>query len=522
MGMIWTSKTRTRQPQGVARASSSLASGLVLLETPFTSVPTVSTAPKSGSTAGFGYVFDGTTTPYVGYNPVALRGYTGPTTVASILVPSTAATGSFRRWISKVESYGLDDSFGIQVTNTNKIQVWARDSGGGNYYLTSANTEVIANQELRAIGTITPGGGFKLLTPRGYVTGNSGGSNPGSIRSSTAKTYINRMGGYAELAGVVPLVCVWARELSEAEMRQWITNPWQLFAPQRTPVFYSLPSSSPTVGTIWTSKTRTRQPTRFARADTGRLPITHLWSGSAGVDTFIPDAAGTAHGTKGTLVAGQGYYIKPAGDSVVIEFDTSVGGANSQIINLGDASGSGGPRRLTAFTLFMEFMVPSISQAVFYSSGPGGLQFSLESGGILNLVKANIAVIGVASTAVATTNVWHKAAVSYDGTNYQFVLNGVAAGSGSNAVTISPVQQYFGGLVVGPDSYGAPPNGSKLKTFAVIDKVCSVEEMRQLCVNPWQLFAPERIPAFISLASSGTSTTKILIPYRRVWTRQPR
>lgn len=84
------------------------------------------------------------------------------------------------------------------------------------------------------------------------------GSPVGGIPAAPSSGSLCAAGGYLESPnhswqGTNELTAYWARALSKAEIAEVTRNPWQLFAPIRQPVFYSLPSGgggSPTANRI--------------------------------------------------------------------------------------------------------------------------------------------------------------------------------------------------------------------------------------------------------------------------------
>lgn len=70
----------------------------------------------------------------------------------------------------------------------------------------------------------------------------------------------------------------------------------------------------------------------------------------------------------------------------------------------------------------------------------------------IEVLKATTALIGASSTTLSTST-FYTIAVTYDGTNYAFYLNGVADGSGSNAQTFSDPVRYMGARSINQERF---------------------------------------------------------------------
>jgi hypothetical protein len=85
-------------------------------------------------------------------------------------------------------------------------------------------------------------------------------------------------------------------------------------------------------------------------------------------------------------------------------------------------------------------------------AGNGGSPQVRIDGNKIQILKATIALIGTSTTTLSTST-YYTVAVTYDGTNYVFYLNGVADGSGSNAQTFADPVRYLGASVINAERF---------------------------------------------------------------------
>lgn len=172
-------------------------------------------------------------------------------------------------------------------------------------------------------------------------------------------------------------------------------------------------------------------------------------------------------------------------------------------IYLGDASGSGAPKS-DKLTFFLRIMVPTYGVGQIYGGGNG-------SNGTASLriypdkfqfLSQGVVVIAETTSAV-NDGVWRNVALTYDGTVGTFYINGQAAGSGSNAQTFSHTVQHC----IGEGYGGTEPigGGVRLKYLAIMPRVASPAEIKEVSENWLRLFEPENDPVFYSLGGGGAA-----------------
>lgn len=252
----------------------------------------------------------------------------------------------------------------------------------------------------------------------------------------------------------------------------------------------------------------TVQPQYAATVDPSRS-IAHVWSPHVGYYRGVRDLAGNADGTFGVGTGGTtGNYwvIGPKGWE--LKFDsTGTGTLASLALAVGNSSGSGGPSG-TKWTFEADVYVTGLSgnpNAIFAGASNSGIEIRVTTTtGFVELLKQGVASIGTSSTALAI-NKWHSIAVTYDGTNAAFYLNGKADGTASSSQTFSAVQYRFGLSLTGSDPM---QDGGKLRHVVITNRVLTPNEILSKYINPWQIFAPQsrRIWAPSAAAPGGFQT----------------
>jgi hypothetical protein len=156
---------------------------------------------------------------------------------------------------------------------------------------------------------------------------------------------------------------------------------------------------------------------------------------------------------------------------------------------------------IQAFSAACLLMVPiaTTANSVWMGFGGSGIELRILNGKI-NLLKSGVAQVG-SSTTTWANNIFYHAGVSYDGTNANFYLNGVADGTASSAQTFSN-----GDLVVGASGAGEYlDNGSILVYAYMWDRVLGPAEFQRIAQAPYSFFATPRRALFSGPLAAAAS-----------------
>jgi hypothetical protein len=195
----------------------------------------------------------------------------------------------------------------------------------------------------------------------------------------------------------------------------------------------------------------------------------------------------------------------------VIKFDDAgTGTSSSKDILLGDASGSGAPAGNVFSILFNVYLPSQAQQGMYGSTGTinNGVEVRLTGGGNIELLKSGSVSIGTSSGTIPL-NTWTAGAVTYDGTNASFYLQGAASGTASSAQTFNVSCQY--GVCAREGSSNI--NGSMIGPLSVFDRVLTPGEIAIRAANWWYDLKPRLRRILISSGSAAAAYIPYVSPY---------
>jgi len=520
MGMIWTSKTRTRQPQGAIKP----AAGLPLAYLGgthngwrnFANVAPTIPSGWSVTTDRFGIAnaCDGAST-------MAVSGQGLATDRKSIVILfKTGATASaFGVVMSLDDAGGANSPARIQYDASGVSLVYTVRDSVGNYQTPTLIASPALNTWYCVALSDNQASGVRVS-----INGSAAQSIAGYAKQYVivAGLYVGGYGGSgANWTGKVALIGWSNNLLSDFQLQAYAANPWQLFAPEQTPKFYSLPAATSS-GMIWTSKTRTRQPQ-------GGIPLAN-WVGQ-----YTPALVSFPGQNIITSVARQDMTYPPLAMA-----GTMYSGGSKTVSKNGPAFANTGAfyylRANGTSDAYIEIpngsdwtYVASIDNPVYTGSNPCIWRSSFATGNTFILFPSSGLWVRqngtdhTSSVARPSDTTLNLVVVCRQSAGLKAWINGVLViSSGSSAATSG--MTATGGI--GPwasQSSGAETVTGAWTTNNLFWAALPDALAHSLSINPWQLFAPSRTPSFYSISSSGGGAgTKILIPFRRVWTRQPR
>lgn len=220
------------------------------------------------------------------------------------------------------------------------------------------------------------------------------------------------------------------------------------------------------------------------------------------------DAAGSAHGSFGigspTTTTGNYWRPTPIGYGVERN-DTGTGTVASGLMLVGNSSGSGSPSS-QVFSILLRAKFADVSGLKYIYGGVANAIGLRLNAGAVDLIKVDVAAIGIASTTLSA-NVWYHLAVTYDGAAARYYLDGRADGTGSSAQTFDLAQQHAwfarqdGGVT---NNQG---NGTQFAAMSVWNRPLSPSEIWARYVNPWCDFVEVGRRIFTPSAAAGQSAT---------------
>ncbi len=285
MGVIWTSRTRSRQPTREV----SINQGTPLTKRITTLVP-------FGPAGMFDLVGGATValssgTVNADQRGISLRG-SGSAACASIPLNLSAYTKIVLSFWMYWNAFANDDDLAMEFTAngasttggfgldpnesaTSRFQIFG--NGGGNAGAKSFTRPSAAAWHHYMVGLDMSVSGFVSSV---YVDGVSQslvvdvtGNTTVSFANSTLYLFSRNNANLFAAGRIQNLVIRGGADLLESEVNAEYRNPWQLFAPERRPVFYSLPAAGGTSSAVvWNARTRTRQPLGFAKLSSGIPP----------------------------------------------------------------------------------------------------------------------------------------------------------------------------------------------------------------------------------------------------------
>ncbi len=529
MGVIWTSKTRTRQPAAAPRVNwaNPLARGLRVVVTPSGGVNNLVTPTNQTSLAPEG-IYHGQRALVWNKSGTYARLNTGvmiPTTtnhsfVALLTNTWGATSGTMGTLLSNRN--GANNGFAVYLSAQNSlpdqnVQLNYVHGGIVDYFDVSPQISNV-NTKFVTLGlSAVQGSSVRSFAEGAFVQSKAIGTMSGN---NTDPLVIGTDFGIQHGDFASPLILWWSRALSDDEMVSVQRNPWQLFAPERTPVFYSLgsPPASPTIGAIWTSKTRTRQPSAPVGLAQNELTKSVIFAAPLGYDnrdvvsrTRLMLGAGYTTGVDERGLSG-----KSAGSSAFASFPLNLSAYTKLTVSFwmywnGYANDD---------DMAMEFGSPTFSNNGFFIDPNSG---SPENG-LFQVAIGGSAVTTSGSFVRPSAGVWHHYMLGLDRTQ------------GSAAAITMYVDGQLQTYTHNPFSVDIPNNfaNSTLYIFGRNNaSLFGAGRMQNLLIrgqvlptdslalaeyrNPWQLFAPERTPVFYSIAgvSPGPSTANRIMLLRR-------
>ena len=259
MGVIWTSRTRTKQPAAAPRINwaNPLARDLRVVVTPSGGVNNLVTPTNQTSLAPEG-IYHGQRALVWNKSGTYARLNTGvmiPTTtnhsfVALLTNTWGATSGTMGTLLSNRN--GANNGFAVYLSAQNSLPnqtVRLNYVHGGivdyfdiSPYISNVNTKFVT------LGfSAVQGSSVRSFAEGAFVQSKAIGTMSGNTIDPLV---IGTDFGTAHGDFASPLILWWRRALSDDEMVSVQRNPWQLFAPERRPVFFSLPSGANTTGTL--------------------------------------------------------------------------------------------------------------------------------------------------------------------------------------------------------------------------------------------------------------------------------
>jgi len=511
MGMIWTSKTRTRQPQGAIKP----AAGLPLAYLGgthngwrnFANVAPTIPSGWSVTTDRFGIAnaCDGAST-------MAVSGQGLATDRKSIVILfKTGATASaFGVVMSLDDAGGANSPARIQYDASGVSLVYTVRDSVGNYQTPTLIASPALNTWYCVALSDNQASGVRVS-----INGSAAQSIAGYAKQYVivAGLYVGGYGGSgANWTGKVALIGWSNNLLSDFQLQAYAANPWQLFAPEQTPKFYSLPAATSS-GMIWTSKTRTRQPSGpvgINRSNPVSRQIIDSLLFSNGIPINVARTSSTISktGTPVTEITSKGvasYLSAGASWNITSSTNYAAGDFTIRCVVMFRAFGS-------YATLIDKDNGAGFREIAFFLDTSGNINY-IGIGGVNNTDSVSLGL---------SLNVLYDIVITRVGSTVAFYVDGRF--KGNPTLPYSGTTGSANPLVLARNSSGGGVNTNAVfLSFDTWSRGLSSPEINSLYQNPWQLYVPEKRPLFFSTGGGGGGAgTKILIPYRRVWTRQPR
>lgn len=251
MSVIWTSRTRTTQPTQQQVARTGLAVGLSLLWTPTAGRNLVNNQrPDTDNTSRIASPYGiaaqcSTGQTNVEWNTEQIKtsdgAGQGDFTIACLAMASTYLYTQEHLVFQKNDAAGSPYAqAGLMIHNNGSGTPQANSFCFFQYDGSAAPTPYIS-------GGVVPGtwqlfGGIRRgatgIVKVGTVSGSASGTKVDFSNGSRRFAIGSRGNGTTEsFTGKVALTAVWDRALTDAEWASFVANPWQLFAPEKRPVF---------------------------------------------------------------------------------------------------------------------------------------------------------------------------------------------------------------------------------------------------------------------------------------------
>lgn len=356
MGVIWTSRTRTKQPQGVvglAPRYAGLAQGAWLLTQ---SVRDVSGRAKHGAATAVTLTAlgaDFAATNSIIALPTGSLDTTSDVTVVIHSLARTSGPGGSGRLIDTGTSAGVGYLVSRYVSGNDLLAGGSTDFG-------FPSSSVLKYGVFQTIVLVVRGS-TREVWAEGTLVYSASGFGSLTSSSAVAPAIGNRSNGGTDRAfdGIIKAVAVLAIGVPSVEAQSLSANPWQLFAPERRPIFFNTAGGGSTVtgvgssdgiGTVSgvgasTSAQVGSSAGVGAASGVGRSTANSVGSSSgtgtasgAGSSTGGSDGAGSATGT-GTATGVGASTAASLGSTAGVGTASGIGASTAA--SVGSASGTG-------------------------------------------------------------------------------------------------------------------------------------------------------------------------------------
>ena len=255
MGVIWTSKTRTQQPNGILRINraSPLTRGLVRLYSPNTgAISREGTSPVvlgSASRVAAGKLINtasNATAPTIG----AIGEFSGASAYTMLCIATPAALAV------RMPLMGWDDltgtvpfGFGCGYSNSDQVFTYL---DGSNYVAEAIPGFFVVNERHLYAITASAAAGVTFYKDGVGTAGTIVGSFANAPTTRSLVVGGGALNGSPACAwnGSVELGGFWNRVLTSSEIAEIVRNPWQLFAPEKRPLYFSTAAGANNTGTL--------------------------------------------------------------------------------------------------------------------------------------------------------------------------------------------------------------------------------------------------------------------------------
>jgi len=276
VGVIWTSKTRTRQPRGAVRVNWGNPSSRALAVAVSGANPGINlvngrdavaynAVQRTATQVGTGLTWPSTSNTGVQIGPGSLLpgsagNYTSGMTLILLANPSASTTRTLPFSLSSGAQPTVYVGFNANKALTATSGMLMVQTHGNN----GAQAASVIDGEWHVFAVVFPEGSvLPLLYVDGVdVTASSSGS-ASTYANAAANVYVGGFSssGFSATGYSIALALGFNRGIPAEEMAELSRNVWQLFAPQRTPVFFSLPAAgASSYGLTYRRRLRVQQP----------------------------------------------------------------------------------------------------------------------------------------------------------------------------------------------------------------------------------------------------------------------
>lgn len=218
--------------------------------------------------------------------------------------------------------------------------------------------------------------------------------------------------------------------------------------------------------------------------------LVHSWGLNVRGPNSAHDATLSAHGVFST---GNSWVSGASGS--FINFNDGGAGPSAVAIPVGNSSGSGSPKNSTTWSFACRFRLLTTGDSqCLYGSTSGGIEIRIQPSSQIKLLKQQQVDMGTSTNGFAIgedTDI----VVTYNNGDIQFYVEGLPAGSASNAQTFNTSTQYYLGssAFLGNGTDERIGNGGRIYKADVWNRVLSPLEVKSWSDNPWRTHkAPSR------------------------------